>query len=120
MPDTTQDYKGQRLGLPADGKGAVAGVGRRLAAITVDWFAAVFISRLLFPGVDYATQSSSIVVLGTFAVVVIVLTWLSGASLGQRLLGIQVVKLGANPRPGLGTAVAVSYTHLTLPTNREV
>ncbi len=35
---TDSGYPGERLGLPAAGVGSVAGFGRRLAALTVDWF----------------------------------------------------------------------------------
>ena len=35
---TDSDYPGERLGLPAAGVGSVAGFGRRLAALTIDWF----------------------------------------------------------------------------------
>ena len=35
---TDSDYPGERLGLPASGVGSVAGFGRRLAALTIDWF----------------------------------------------------------------------------------
>ena len=105
LPVEDQSYRGQRLGLPESGPGSISGPGRRLAAITVDWFAAVLISRLIFPGVNYATQGSSWRVLATFGVMITVLVWLSGASLGQRLLGIRVVSLGRTGRVGLGAAV---------------
>ena len=35
---TDSGYPGERLGLPAAGVGSAAGFGRRLAALTVDWF----------------------------------------------------------------------------------
>ena len=34
------DYPGQRLGLPESGPGSIAGFGRRIAALLIDWFIA--------------------------------------------------------------------------------
>ena len=34
---TESEYPGQRLGLPESGPGSVAGVGRRLGALVIDW-----------------------------------------------------------------------------------
>lgn len=104
VPDTTQAYRGERLGLPADGVGSLGGVGRRLAAITIDWFAAILVARLIFPSVRYGTHDSPRLVLLTFAFMVALLVWLGGATLGQRLLSLQVVRLGGR-RVGVGSAL---------------
>ena len=34
---TESEYPGQRLGLPESGPGSVAGIGRRLGALVIDW-----------------------------------------------------------------------------------
>ena len=34
--DAVQDYRGQRLGLPENGTGSVASMGRRLLAFVID------------------------------------------------------------------------------------
>jgi uncharacterized RDD family membrane protein YckC len=75
-------------GLP----GEVAGFGRRLGAIVIDWFASIAISLLLFRQVTYGSPESSAAILLIFATEIIVLTWLIGASFGQRLLGITVIR----------------------------
>lgn len=95
-------YRGQRLGLPESGPGSVAGFGRRLAALFVDWFAAIAVTSLIGgPLTDgalvYGTPDFSLVVLGVFALETAVLVWLTGASFGHRLLGLRVASLVERP-----------------------
>jgi uncharacterized RDD family membrane protein YckC len=73
-------------------EGHVAGFGRRLVALVIDWLAATGVSLLVFRDVAYGSVESSFAVLALFALEVIVLTWLMGASFGQRLLGLGVVR----------------------------
>ena len=55
---------GARLGLPAEGPGSLAGVGRRLAALAVDWFAAIIVTGLFGRGhLRYGTPSFSLATL---------------------------------------------------------
>jgi uncharacterized RDD family membrane protein YckC len=98
-----QDYRGQRLGLPAAGTGSVAPWGRRIAALVLDWLACLLLVRLFLPSISYGTPSSSLVTLGFFLVELTLFTWIVGASFGQRLLGLAVVLLGGS-RVGLGRA----------------
>lgn len=95
----TQDYPGQRLGLPDDGPGSIARWGRRIGALALDWFASVLLVRLLFSGLTYGTPESSLATLGVFLVQLTLLTWATGSSFGQRLLGIGVLRLDGTP-PG--------------------
>jgi uncharacterized RDD family membrane protein YckC len=81
---------------PAPGEGPpgpVAGIGRRFVAIVVDWLASIGISLVVFRGVSYGSPESSAAILLIFAGEVILLTWLTSASFGQRILGITVVRL---------------------------
>jgi uncharacterized RDD family membrane protein YckC len=96
----TQDYPGQRLGLPDDGPGSIARWGRRIGALFLDWFACVLLVRLIFPGLEYGTPTSSFATLGVFLVELTLLTWLTGSSFGQRICGIGVLRLDGTP-PGL-------------------
>jgi uncharacterized RDD family membrane protein YckC len=73
--------------------GEVAGLGRRLAAIAIDWFGSLFASLLIFRDVAYGSTESSVATLLVFASEVIVFTWLIGSSFGQRLLGIVVRRI---------------------------
>ena len=87
-------YRGERLRLPATGPGSLATFGRRLAALVVDWVAANLVTLVIGHGnLKYGTTDFSFVALGVFAAEVFGLTWLAGASFGQRLLGIRVVSL---------------------------
>jgi hypothetical protein len=47
LPLGEQEYAGQRLGLPQEGPGSVAGWGRRVAALFIDWFASLLVTRLI-------------------------------------------------------------------------
>lgn len=91
------EYRGSRLGLPEEGVGSLAGLGRRFVALFVDWFLAIFIGLLAVPSVDYGTRWSPLVTLGAFAVMVTILTWVGGGTIGHRLLGLRVVRLGGKP-----------------------
>jgi uncharacterized RDD family membrane protein YckC len=84
-------YPGQRFGLPEYGPGSVAGVGRRLGALVIDWILCEIIALAAFHnGYQYLT----IVV---FAVETYLLTALTGFTVGKRLLGLRVVRLDGKP-----------------------
>ena len=105
---TDQDWRGQRLGLPESGTGSVAGLGRRLGALVIDWLACLLLVRLFLPNIQYGTPDSSLVTLGFFLAELTLFTWLVGASFGQRVLGLAVVRLDGGGGPGLLRAFARS------------
>nr|WP_297425868.1 RDD family protein [uncultured Actinotalea sp.] len=78
--------RGRDLGLPADGPGSRAGVGRRVVGLGIDWALASLISSAFFGFDEWAT-------LGVFAVSTAVLVSLLGTTIGHRVAGIQVVRL---------------------------
>lgn len=86
-----QAYRGEALGLPPEGAGAVTPVWRRVLALLIDWFSALLVARLV--GFDYGTNEYALVVLLIFAVQVTVLQWLMGSSFGQRIMGVAVVRI---------------------------
>ena len=86
--DTSQ-YPGERLGLPQSGPGSVAGIGRRLGALMIDWLMCTAIALAAFHN-----QYFTIVV---FAVEIYVLIALTGFTVGKRLLGLRVVRLDGKP-----------------------
>ncbi len=111
LPDTG-GYRGQRLGLPEDGSGSMATTGRRVVALFIDWFAALIISRALVGTPQ--TSLESFATLGIFFVEVTLLTWMTGASFGQRLVGLRVV--GLQRRLGFtGAAVRTLLICLVIP-----
>lgn len=82
-------YPGQHFGLPEEGPRSVAGVGRRIGALFIDWLLCMIIAVAVF-----GSQYWTIVV---FAVEVYVLTALTGFTVGKRILGLRVVRLDGKP-----------------------
>jgi uncharacterized RDD family membrane protein YckC len=62
-----------------------------VGAIALDWAASTLLSLVVFRGVTYGSPESGFGILSIFALEVIVLTWLTAASFGQRILGICVL-----------------------------
>ncbi|MGH8836326.1 MAG: RDD family protein [Actinomycetes bacterium] len=106
--DTTQHYRGQRLGLPAAGRDSIAGIGRRLVALVVDWLAC----RLIAVGL---LGLSEWWVPAVFAIEYIVLVSTLGSTLGMRLVGIRVSALGGGLPGPLGIAVRTILLLLVIP-----
>ena len=79
-----QAWPGQRFGLPETGPRSIARIGRRIAAIAVDWAASVLISIAFFSYDPIAT-------LVIFAVEQVVFLSLVSGSPGHVLLGMRVV-----------------------------
>ena len=83
-------WPGERLGLPDTGPGSVGRLGRRLAALAIDWAAAMLIA-LLFARYDSLVYSW--VTLGIFALMQVLFIPTIGGSVGHRLVGMRVVPL---------------------------
>lgn len=83
------NHPGERFGLPAEGAGSVASMGRRLLALLVDW--------LLCMVIAVASLHSQRWTLPIFAAETYLLTALTGFTVGKRLLGIQVVRVDGRP-----------------------
>jgi hypothetical protein len=86
-------YPGERLGLPAQGPRSVAGFGRRLAALLVDWMIAVLIVTPLTGHRPFTPGSNSPWILAVFAAEYVVLVSLIGRTIGMRLFGIGIIRL---------------------------
>jgi uncharacterized RDD family membrane protein YckC len=78
---------------PLELPGEVAGLGRRVVAIVIDWLASILLSRVIFGQLTYGSAESSFAILMIFVAEVVIFTWLMSASFGQRLLGISVVRV---------------------------
>jgi uncharacterized RDD family membrane protein YckC len=89
-------YPGERFGLPADGAGSVAGMGRRLLALLIDWLMCMVISLGLWRSQAWT--------LPIFAGETYLLTALSGFTVGKRVLGIRVARVDGRP-VGFGWAL---------------
>lgn len=97
MPDTAQSYPGERLGLPKTGTGSVGRLGRRVAALVIDYAAASVIASAFLGFQQFAlpreagiTQFAPMIV---FAVLQIVFLPTIGGSPGHRIVGLRLVTL---------------------------
>ncbi|GAA1912309.1 RDD family protein [Microbacterium aoyamense] len=88
MPDELPAgfYPGERLGLPENGPGSLAKLGRRVGGIAIDWACAVLISIAFFSYDAIATTVIFIVVQCVFIPTI-------GGSPGHRLLGMRVIRV---------------------------
>ena len=93
-----QRWPGDRLGLPQEGAGSVAGWGRRVLALCIDWLLSMLAAGA-FVGGDVWTGggAGAWMPLTVFAVEVWLLTGLLGASAGQRIVSIAVARVGGGP-----------------------
>lgn len=90
-------YPGQRLGLPEEGSGAIAGWGRRILALVIDWMICTWLVTQLLLGVD-AARSPWVPALVFAAQYLVLVAWM-GQTFGHRLAGIRVAAMdGGDPR----------------------
>ncbi|MBE7701018.1 RDD family protein [Oerskovia sp. Sa1BUA8] len=90
-PTGGENDRGGRLGLPPDGPGSLATVGRRVVALVIDWVLCLLISFLLFDENPMAT-------LAVFALENLLLVSTLGYTIGHRVMGLQVRVLGGEGR----------------------
>jgi uncharacterized RDD family membrane protein YckC len=124
MPGTTVgpngrsggDYPGERLGLPASGVGSVAGFGRRLVALTIDWFIGYGIAAIFASPDATVNPWFGWLVLGVWFLLTAVPVALFGASAGMTVLGIGVVPADGRAMVGLlWTVLRTGLTALVVP-----
>lgn len=87
MPGPTSSastWPGRGLGLPESGPRSIARVGRRIAALAIDWGAAILVSVAFFSYEALAT-------LAIFALVQVVFLLTINGSPGHLILGMRVV-----------------------------
>ena len=89
-PRTASRYPGEELGLPEEGPRSVARMGRRLAALVVDWLLSLLIATAI-------TRHPQFVTIAVFGAEIWLLTALTGYTVGKRLLGIRVARLDGKP-----------------------
>jgi hypothetical protein len=89
-------FPGQQFGLPEEGSGSVASIGRRLLALLLDWLLCTLIALAVFHSRWWT--------LLIFAAETYLLTALTGFTVGKRVLGIRVVRIDGRP-VGLGWAL---------------
>ncbi|MHC2185415.1 putative RDD family membrane protein YckC [Rathayibacter agropyri] len=81
------EYPGERLGLPREGRLSIGRSGRRIAALAVDFAVSAVLSLAFF---DYDRWASLLL----FVLLQAVFIPTIGGSVGHRLLGMRVIRLG--------------------------
>ena len=99
-------FPGERLGMPSDGPGSLAGLGRRTAALMTDWLIAYGLVGL---GLATGLVSTSFLATGVLLVWIVlgvVSVRLFGFTPGQYLLGLRVASVDNRAHVGSGRALA--------------
>ena len=111
-------WPGEQHGLPAEGPGSSATTGSRVAALLADLLVGALVGALVnsYLG-DPTSLQRTLATNGSFALQVILLQSLTGQSIGMKLLGIRVARLGAlDVPPGLlPVAVRTALIFFVLP-----
>jgi uncharacterized RDD family membrane protein YckC len=114
-PVGEQRYPGERLGLPSDGPRSVAGWGRRIVALFVDWFACLLVATVISSYVEVSPDVERMLPLLVFLAEATLFTALLGGSFGQLVLRIVVVRLDRRPVTILHTLVRTFLICLVIP-----
>lgn len=108
-PPTDEEYvRGSRLGLPAEGSGSVAPIGRRILSLLIDWALCLLVSQL-FTGGDPAMT------LGLFAVENLLLISLFGITIGQFAMAVRVTAVRGRQPILLRSLIRIVLMLLLLP-----
>lgn len=100
-----EPYPGERLGLPAEGRGSLAGWRARVAALILDWAASMAVAVGLFGTAVVAGSGwQAWMTLTVFFVESALLVTVASGSFGQLICRIAVVRLDTKP-VGLPRAV---------------
>ena len=99
-----QGYPGEPLGLPERGHGSLAGMGRRLAALLVDWLLAYGLAALVMSLGLISLRLLSSAVLVIWLVVGVLAVRLFEFTPGQFALGMRVASVDDRLHVGLGRA----------------
>jgi len=83
---TASEWPGKRLGLPESGSRSLGRVGRRIAALAIDWGLAVVLSIAFF-------RYDAVATLAIFASAQVVFLLVINASVGHLILGLRLVRL---------------------------
>ncbi|MFG2191250.1 RDD family protein [Streptomyces sp. NPDC048639] len=90
-------YRGKRLGLPEEGPGSIAPLGRRFGALFIDWVLCGLIAYGLIARGDQQTAGN--VTLLVFLVLSLLTVGTIGSTPGKRLLGLRVISVDGTRLP---------------------
>ena len=109
-------YPGQRVGLPATGRGSLATWGSRVTALALDWAICMALAVGLFgSGVLTGGGWRAWMMLTVFFVQSTAFSWLAGGSVGQLICRIRVHRLDQRPLGLLRAALRAGLICLVLP-----
>jgi uncharacterized RDD family membrane protein YckC len=108
-------YPGERFGLPKQGTGSAARMGRRIVALMIDWVAAILVTHLAFPGLVYGSGDYGAATLGIFAAHVFLLTATTGASFGYKIVGLRLISISPAPITFLKVLTRTALLCLAIP-----
>lgn len=104
-PDRRAGYPGQTLGLPARGPGSLAGTGRRLLALAVDWLVGYGLAGLGVRLGWIGPELLATAVLVIWLVLGVVALRLFGFTPGQFALGLRVAPVGPADQRSAGVGI---------------
>jgi uncharacterized RDD family membrane protein YckC len=90
-------YPGEQLGLPRTGRGSVAGYGRRLVALLIDWLLCKLIAGGLGNVLGWSDFTENTMALVVFGLQAWLLVGFAGTTLGKAIAGTHVVRLDGGP-----------------------
>jgi len=100
---------------PVELPGVVAGLGRRILAIAIDWVASLLVASVIVPGLRPWNDNAAFPILLVFFAEVTLFTWVLASSFGQRLLRIEVVDLFGARLPLWRIALRTALICLVVP-----
>lgn len=99
-------YPGAAFGLPEHGPGSLAPMGRRLAALLIDWLSCYGLALLVLGLGAISAEMLSTAVLVTWLIVGVLAVRLFGFTPGQLALGLAVAAVDGRLPVGIGRLVA--------------
>jgi uncharacterized RDD family membrane protein YckC len=102
LPGSRSAYPGERLGLPERGPGSLAPMGRRLAALMIDWLISYGLAALALTFGVLSKEMLATAVLVIWFLLGLVAVRLFGFTPGQLALGLQVVAVDGRLPVGIG------------------
>jgi len=104
MAVTDSGYAGEGLGLPASGPRSLAGFGRRVLALLIDWLIAYGLAALGMSLGWWTLTTLSTAVLVVWFVIGVVSVRLFGFTPDQLALGLMVISVDDRQHVGIGRA----------------
>jgi uncharacterized RDD family membrane protein YckC len=114
-PVQAEQYAGQRLGLPATGRGAVASWRRRIVALVIDWVASLLASAFIGSTLQLADAWTDWLPLLVFWLESSIGTALAGGSFGQLAVRLAVRRLDGRPLDPFGALLRQLLICLVVP-----